>query len=75
MISDGSDDSTISVAKSISSPKIEVREYPVRAGKSARLNEIYDSLTSDILVQSDADITFAHPGVVAAMVAALGYKL
>ncbi len=64
VISDGSTDKTLSKVKSLKSPKLEVREYRERLGKSSRLNEIYDSLTSDILIQSDADVFFAHDYVI-----------
>ncbi|MEK7576595.1 MAG: polysaccharide pyruvyl transferase family protein, partial [Patescibacteria group bacterium] len=64
VISDGSSDTTANVVRSIASPKIELREYHERVGKSSRLNEIYQTLDSDILVQSDADVVFAHPFVI-----------
>lgn len=64
VISDGSKDDTIKKAKSIKSSKIEIRKHYERVGKSSRLNEIYSSLTSDILVQTDSDVIFAHPYVI-----------
>src|SRR3989344_8272149 len=54
VISDGSTDKTVEIARSLNHQKIEIRDYPERLGKSARLNEIYHDLASDILVQSDA---------------------
>ncbi len=62
--SDGSTDGTAQAARSLGSPKIEVVVAKQRAGKSSRLNEIYQRLESDILVQSDADVVFAHPRVI-----------
>lgn len=64
VISDGSNDETVQIAKSFPSPKLEVRDYKERTGKSTRLNEIYSGLKSDILVQSDADVIFSHPFVI-----------
>lgn len=62
--SDGSTDKTTSCAKAIKSNKIKVFDDQKRIGKSSRLNQIYSNLTSDILVQSDADVIFSHPFVI-----------
>ena len=62
--SDGSTDDTVKIAKSAKSKKVRVWDHEKRIGKSDRLNEIYKNLTTDILVQSDADIVFAHPMVI-----------
>ena len=61
VISDGSTDKTAKIARSLKSKKLETKEYYERVGKSSRLNEIYSALTSDILVQSDADVIFRSP--------------
>lgn len=63
VISDGSEDKTAERAESFHSPKIEVREYAERRGKSFRLNEIIADLTSDFIVQFDADIVLEHDRV------------
>ncbi len=60
IISDGSTDRTVELATSVHSEKIEVREYLERKGKSFRINEIHAGLTSDILVQFDADVVLEH---------------
>lgn len=73
VVSDGSTDRTVAKAKEIKSPKIEVVEHLVRTGKSSILNEIYRSLESDILVQSDADVYFAHPHVIRDLIQPLSY--
>lgn len=62
--SDGSSDRTVEKAKSILSPKIKVFVDKKRIGKSARLNQIYKNLKTDLLVQSDADVVFAHKYVI-----------
>lgn len=66
LISDGSTDETVKIAKSIGVPKLEVRDYKKRLGKSTRLNEIYGKkgLKSDIVVQPDADVILAHKNVI-----------
>jgi len=60
IISDGSTDKTVEKIKEIKSNKITLFDDKRRLGKSARLKYIYQSLTSDILVQSDADVIFEH---------------
>jgi glycosyltransferase involved in cell wall biosynthesis len=64
VFSDGSTDKTVAAARSIKSPKIKVFEYKKRIGKSDRLNTIYKSLKTEFLVQTDADVIFAHPLVI-----------
>ena len=64
VISDGGTDRTVELARSLNSNKIEVIEQKERAGKAQRLNEIYKLLTSDILVQSDADVIFENEFVI-----------
>lgn len=71
IISDGSTDKTVKIARQVKSPKIEVKDYPQRIGKSSRLNEIYSSLKSDIVVQSDGDVIFANPRVIKNLIAPL----
>lgn len=66
--SDGSTDKTVKIAESFKSKKIVIFNHKKRIGKSDRLNTIYKSLKSDILVQSDADIIFAHPKVIANLI-------
>lgn len=60
IVSDGSSDNTVKYARELKSSKIVVKEFKERIGKSSRLNQIYKSLNTDILVQSDADVVFAH---------------
>ena len=59
LISDGSTDRTVAIAKSFGK-RVEVTDYKERAGKSSRLNEIYTGVTSDIVVQPDADVILGH---------------
>lgn len=64
IVSDGSTDKTVMLAKTFNSPKIIIKEYKKRIGKSSRLNFIYKSLDTDFLVQTDSDVIFAHPFVI-----------
>lgn len=64
IISDGSTDNTVELLKSIKSSKLKVIAHNKREGKSTRLNEIYSMVESDFLVQSDADVIFAHSYVI-----------
>ncbi len=59
VVSDGSKDNTVKLAKSLKHKKIEVIAYLKRIGKSSRYNKIYKSLTTDILIQSDADVVLS----------------
>lgn len=61
---DGSTDNTVELVKSLKSPRIKLWEHKKRVGKSTRLNQIYTELTTDFLVQTDADVIFAHQYVV-----------
>ncbi len=62
--SDGSTDDTVKLIKSLKSKKIKVLNHKQRRGKSTWLNSIYKDLDTDFLVQSDADVVFAHEFVV-----------
>jgi glycosyltransferase involved in cell wall biosynthesis len=68
IISDGSTDRTVSLAKSIKDKRIEIIEYKKRVGKSSRLNEIYAKLKTDFLVQTDADVIFKDEFVLKNMI-------
>lgn len=54
--SDGSTDGTVSAVKSLKSSKIILREYNKSLGKAQRLGQIYRLLTTNLVVQLDADI-------------------
>lgn len=71
IFSDGSTDKTVQAAKSVKSSKIKVFDYKRRIGKSDRLNTIYNKLETEILVQSDADVVFAHSFVIKDLIAPL----
>lgn len=63
IVSDGSTDNTVKIAKSFKSKKIEIWDFKQRKGKSSRLNEIYADLKSDILILVDADVILGTPYV------------
>ncbi len=71
VFSDGSTDKTVSISKSLKSKKIKVIDDKKRVGKSSRLNQIYKKLNTDFLVQSDADVIYAHPFVIRDIIAPL----
>lgn len=53
--SDGSTDGTAAVARAAALPPLRVEAFPVRRGKTALLNGLIPTLTSEIVVQSDAN--------------------
>lgn len=68
VISDGSSDQTVAIAKSIEDPRIMVLEDGLRKGKSERLNDLNAIVNSDILIQFDADICLCDNYVVSRLV-------
>lgn len=56
VLSDGSEDNTVSEAKSVVDKKIQVIDSHERFGKSKRLDELFKLFTGDILVLLDADV-------------------
>lgn len=70
VVSDGSTDGTVAIAKEIqrSNPIIEIIDHRRRIGKSSHLNRIYKNLRSDFFIQTDADVIFADRYVVQRMV-------
>lgn len=73
VISDGSTDKTAQVVKATHSPLIKLIKHKTRIGKSSHLNMLYRLIETDILVQSDADVTFANPSVIKNIIAPLRY--
>ena len=71
VISDGSTDDTEAQVNSLHQKKIIVKAHKARKGKSLRLNEIYQHLDTDFLIQSDADVVFSHRQVVRDLVLVL----
>ncbi len=56
IVSDGSSDATVAVARSYRDDRIEVVDSRERKGKAERQNEIFETVGSDILVMLDADV-------------------
>lgn len=56
IVSDGSTDNTVSIAKQFKNRQIILREGDKRKGKAARQNEMIAMSSSDILILLDADI-------------------
>lgn len=70
VVTDGCTDDTVSIVRSLQKKYAVIRltESKKRIGKSTHLNTIYNEVTSDYLVQSDADVVFAHIHVVRDMI-------
>lgn len=68
VVSDGSKDETVKLVRSLRSKRIEIWDDKKRIGKSSRLNDIYRSLKTDILVQSDADVILSSPNIIRHMI-------
>lgn len=71
VISDGSTDKTVDKIIALKNSKLKVIAHKTRIGKSVRLNELYNRVNSDILVQSDCDVIFAKRNVVDLLIAPL----
>lgn len=56
VVSDGSSDKTVEIARSMGDPRVIVVEDGKRKGQAARINELYKMFTSDIFVMIDADM-------------------
>lgn len=56
VVSDGSKDRTVEKLKAINDTRIKIIDHSNRQGKSVRLNEMFETINSDILVLTDADI-------------------
>lgn len=56
IMSDGSDDNTVKIARSVRSPKVRVFDYKARRGKAFRLNFCMEKCKADVFVALDADL-------------------
>ncbi len=65
--SDGSTDRTAEIVASNRDPRVRLMGFPLRRGKAAVLNDVLPTLTSDIVVLSDAN-TFMAANAVRRMV-------
>lgn len=66
--SDGSSDKTVAQAKRVKSRKIRVWDNKDRKGKSARMNEFFQKLKTDIVIILDADIVLTHSRILQELV-------
>lgn len=71
VVSDGSSDKTVTYALSVPDPRIVVREDGKRKGKAQRINEVFESEESDIVVILDADIVLANRTTITRLVTPL----
>lgn len=63
VVSDGSDDGTTEIARSITDERLLVLEVQPRAGKSNALNRAMLHATGEIIVFSDANVLFDADGI------------
>jgi hypothetical protein len=68
--SDGSVDGTNEIVRSFADPRVRLIAYPVRRGKIAAINDGVQTVTSEILVFSDAN-TLLHRDALRALVRSL----
>ncbi len=66
VISDASDDGTDEVVSAFKDPRIRLIRQPTRQGKTAAINRGAPSARGEILVQTDANVSFA-PGTLLAL--------
>lgn len=69
VVSDGSTDSTVKVARSVRDPRIQVFASQKNLGKIRRVNQIHRRFTGDILVEIDADVRLSGQQVIQHVVA------
>ncbi|WP_067561472.1 glycosyltransferase family 2 protein [Halofilum ochraceum] len=63
VVSDGSDDGTTEIARSIADERLLVLEVQPRAGKANALNRAMQHTTGEIVVFSDANVLFDADGI------------
>jgi cellulose synthase/poly-beta-1,6-N-acetylglucosamine synthase-like glycosyltransferase len=61
--SDGSDDGTNAIVEEYAAQGVELRAFPVRAGKISVLNETIPDARGEIVVLCDANVMFRHDAV------------
>lgn len=70
VVSDGSDDDTVRIARSMHRHNVRVRELRRRAGKTAAENSVAGQIRTDVVVCADANV-HVEPGAIRALVEAL----
>lgn len=63
VVSDGSTDTTDSIAREFESRGVRLLVQPVNKGKAAALNSGMQNITSDIVVLSDANVMYQRDGI------------
>lgn len=74
IVSDGSTDGTLRKIRAQKASKIRIWDFKKREGKSKRLNQIFKSLDSDILVLFDSDTELADPQTIVRLIGPLSDK-
>lgn len=65
VVSDGSNDDTAQKVNALQTDKIKCKDDRKRLGKTARLNYIFKTFNSDVLILMDADITIKDKNIIA----------
>ena len=56
VVSDGSSDKTVQIARSVKSNKVIVYNFKKREGMTSRLNFMFKKFNTDIFIKIDADL-------------------
>lgn len=65
VVSDGSTDDTVAIARSFDDPRVEVIETPGRYGKLRAMNMAMEMMTGDIIIFSDANALLSKDSMTA----------
>ena len=60
VVSDGSTDRTVEIARNINDPRVKIVELAVSGGKASAINAAMEQVTNDIIVFADARQTFSE---------------
>ena len=68
VFSDGSSDQTVNEAKSIKNPLVKIVNRGERKGKTARIQELFNVATGNIIIMFDADVRIPSKNVISNIV-------
>jgi len=64
LVSDGSTDDTVAIARKFDDPRLEIFDFPERRGKDGALNDAIPRTAADIVVFTDANTHYASDALV-----------
>ncbi len=56
VVSDGSTDNTEDIVRTVDHPSVQLIRHAKRLGEVARINQVFSKISTDILIQIDADV-------------------